>query len=211
MNNSWIKITKDMARVLDGVRIEDGNGFLLAQKEGYERFFNRLEDSVKNKSHVYIIADNDCELLRQRVADRMSKKAQCEVISYTYSSCDDDFSYSKLIRQNADYNDVLILLSSDGMDKKLLRAADLANDLGMKVVTFSACSSINSLSHKGDINFYVNTKDAWVAESNYMCIFNLILNGFEGKEQKNADIFDEIIIPEQNLQKELSSLTYLGF
>ena len=211
MNNSWIKSKVAMAPVLDELRIEDENGFLLVQNEAFERFYKHLDDSVKNKSHIYIIADEDCEYLRQRIADRMSQKASCDVISYTSNSCDDDFSYSKLIRQNADYNDLLILLSSDGIDKKLLRAADLANDLGMKVLTFSANSPINDLCRKGNINFYVNTKDNWVSETKYMSIFNSILNIIEEKLQKKSDILDEITIPEQNLQKELSSITYLGF
>ena len=63
MTNRWNKVSSEMARLMDELRIEDENGFLLAQDLGFERFIQRLEECRSHNSHVYIISDENCEHL----------------------------------------------------------------------------------------------------------------------------------------------------
>lgn len=58
----------------------------------------------------------------------------------------------------ADKGDLLILISSSGESLNMIKAADEAIKLGLKLITFSGFNKKNTLRKKGLINFWVNSE-----------------------------------------------------
>lgn len=58
----------------------------------------------------------------------------------------------------ADKDDLLILISSSGQSLNIIKAADEAIKLGLKLITFSGFNKENELRKKGLINFWVDSK-----------------------------------------------------
>lgn len=71
----------------------------------------------------------------------------------------------KTIEHYADNGDVLILISSSGMSKNIIKAASQTSKKFDFISTFSGFSSNNSLKKMGDLSFWVNSK-----------VYNLIEN-----------------------------------
>lgn len=71
-----------------------------------------------------------------------------------------DFGFEHWIEKALGYyaqdNDLVILISSSGQSKNMLRAAEQAKEMGLKLITFSGFQMDNPLRKMGDINFWVD-------------------------------------------------------
>ena len=72
-----------------------------------------------------------------------------------------DYGYENWVTQAlkiySDKNDVVILISSSGMSKNMIKAANYAKKNKLKIITFTGFNKSNTLGKKGDINFWVNS------------------------------------------------------
>ena len=72
-----------------------------------------------------------------------------------------DYGYerwlAKALEFYADDGDLIILISSSGKSPNMLRAAQYANERGLKLVTFTGFSGENPLKGLGQLNFWVNS------------------------------------------------------
>ncbi len=79
-----------------------------------------------------------------------------------------DYGYEAWVEKALEYyavpGDVIILISSSGKSPNMIRAAEFARSRGLIVVTFSGFSRHNSLRARGDINFWINSKNYNVIE-----------------------------------------------
>jgi D-sedoheptulose 7-phosphate isomerase len=74
-----------------------------------------------------------------------------------------DYGYENWVSQAlkiySDKNDVVVLISSSGMSKNMINAANYAKKNKLKIITFTGFNKSNTLSKKGDVNFWVNSKN----------------------------------------------------
>lgn len=72
-----------------------------------------------------------------------------------------DFGYeewlAKAVELYSDSGDVLVLISSSGRSKNILRAAETAIQMGVEVITLSGFDSDNPLREYGSINLWVKS------------------------------------------------------
>jgi D-sedoheptulose 7-phosphate isomerase len=69
------------------------------------------------------------------------------------------------LKAYADENDSVVLASCSGKSKNVLIAADYAIQNKLSLITFTGFLKDNPLSNKGDINFWVDSKDYSVVQS----------------------------------------------
>jgi len=73
-----------------------------------------------------------------------------------------DFGYDrwleKAIEMYAEEGDLLVLISSSGRSRNMIRAADFAIQQGLRVVTFTGFASTNPLRARGDVNVWVKSR-----------------------------------------------------
>jgi D-sedoheptulose 7-phosphate isomerase len=65
---------------------------------------------------------------------------------------------AEALKAYADINDLLILVSSSGESSNMIKAANVAQELGLNVITFTGFRKQNPLRKKGIINFWVDSK-----------------------------------------------------
>lgn len=80
-----------------------------------------------------------------------------DLVSLTATSNDYSFEevFSKPLSFFGTQGDILVCISSSGRSPNVLKAAEVAKEKGMYVVTLSAMDSDNPLRSLGDLNFYV--------------------------------------------------------
>lgn len=95
-----------------------------------------------------------------------------------------DYGYEKAMEEwlkiHFTYGDLLVAISSSGESKNILNAVDFAATRG-KVITLSGFEEGNSLSRKGDINFYIPINNYGIVECYHQVILHVILDTLNEK------------------------------
>ena len=98
-----------------------------------------------------------------------------------------DYGYedwvAKAVEFYGDEGDALVLISSSGRSKNMLRAAETAKSLWIKVITFSGFDSTNPLRKYGVINFWVDSHAYNIVEMTHhiwlLAVADLIIGSAE--------------------------------
>lgn len=82
--------------------------------------------------------------------------------SSTITCLANDFGYEnwikKVLEDNLDYGDLVIMISSSGESKNIINACRYVKKMKNQLVTFTGFKKNNSVNKLGDINFWVNSK-----------------------------------------------------
>jgi D-sedoheptulose 7-phosphate isomerase len=80
-----------------------------------------------------------------------------------------DYGYEKWLKKAvefyADDGDVLIAISSSGNSENIVQTIETANNMGLKVITFSGFDKKNRIKQLGDVNFWLDS-----------CVYNIVEN-----------------------------------
>ncbi len=84
--------------------------------------------------------------------------------------------FSKQIEMLGNQHDVLFAISSSGMSKNILQAADVAKEKKLHLVTFSGFSADNRLRNLGGLNFYIPSNEYGFVEISHLTLCHAILD-----------------------------------
>jgi len=73
-------------------------------------------------------------------------------------------------------NDLLIAISSSGQSINILKAINIANEVGAKKITFSGFLDDNPLRQTGDLNFYIEQSDYGIVEIGHSFILHSLVD-----------------------------------
>jgi len=98
-----------------------------------------------------------------------------------------DYGYERWVEKAIDFyadkGDLIVLISSSGSSSNIIKAAKLAKELDLKVVTFSGFDNTNDLKKEGNINFWVDSKAYNVIEMTHhiwiLAVVDLIIGSAE--------------------------------
>lgn len=101
-----------------------------------------------------------------------------------------DYGYenwvAKAIEFYSDEGDIVILISSSGSSKNMLKAAHTAKKLGLHVITFTGFKDDNLLKQEGALNFWVDSKAYNIVENTHQIWLLLICDLIVGKAEYSA-------------------------
>ncbi|MGH7485517.1 MAG: D-sedoheptulose-7-phosphate isomerase [bacterium] len=86
-------------------------------------------------------------------------------------------------------DDVLVAISSSGESANVLRGADAAHRIGMRVVTLTGFNSANRLRGSGEISFWVPSDDYGIVESAHLALLHVVLDAWRtltGREDRTV-------------------------
>jgi len=91
------------------------------------------------------------------------------------------FSYplKKLLKPN----DLLVAISSSGQSENILRAADVALERNIAVITLSGFASDNPLRKAGQMNFWIDERDYGLVEMAHFFLLHSIIDTWNHKPQ----------------------------
>jgi D-sedoheptulose 7-phosphate isomerase len=119
----------------------------------------------KNKKKILIFGNGGSAAISSHFSVDMTKIGQVRTVNFNESdllTCfSNDYGYEnwmkKCIEFYSDYGDMIILVSSSGESKNVIRAAKTSKNKKLKVVTFTGFKHSNKLKKLGDLNFWVNS------------------------------------------------------
>jgi len=96
-----------------------------------------------------------------------------------------DYGYeewlAKALESHMQNKDVLVLISVSGESPNVIKAAEYAKSIGVKLVTFTGKDENNSLKTLGDINFWVNSNAYNIVEGIHMIWLTTVVDMIIGK------------------------------
>jgi D-sedoheptulose 7-phosphate isomerase len=132
---------------------ERGGKMIFAGNGGSSSIASHAATDFTKQSRIRSVAFNDHNLMSAYANDYGQEEwiAQC-------------------LRDYADPEDSVVLLSCSGESQNVINAAKIARQMGLPTVTFTGFESSNSLSSLGQINFWVNSKNYNITEAVHMIL-----------------------------------------
>ena len=151
-------------------------------KKYYTQFNNLLDDKSyfkklviikdkilevkKKKKKVIIFGNGGSAAIASHFSVDLTKIAKVRCVNfneYDLITCfANDYGYENWMKMAINFyldkGDILILVSSSGSSKNVLKAANFAKKKGIYLITFTGFKKNNPLTKKGKINIWVNSK-----------------------------------------------------
>ncbi|MCE7505304.1 SIS domain-containing protein [Polynucleobacter sp. IMCC30063] len=126
---------------------------------------NELVNIRRGKGKIILAGNGGSASIASHAAVDLTKAGKIRAINFNEPNLitcfANDFGYenwlSEAIKAYADSGDLIILISSSGQSKNILNAAHAAEDLKLKIVTFSGFLEENPLRKLGHLNYYANS------------------------------------------------------
>ena len=124
-----------------------------------------LLNSQKNKKKVMIAGNGGSAAIASHVSVDLTKQAGIRTINFNevdlITCFSNDYGYkrwvSKAVEFYGDEGDVLILISSSGNSKNMIKAAKTAQGMNIPIITFTGFDRNNPLKKEGEINFWLES------------------------------------------------------
>jgi len=171
----------------DGAEYDTDEGF---------RIWQELTIEVrKKKRSIYLVGNGASASMASHFAADLAKNAHLHtevfsdlsLITAISNDMGYDWVFAEPLRRRTKKGDMLVGISSSGSSENILRAADVAKDIGAVVVTLSAMSPHNPLRSKGVLNAYIPAETYGFAETCHAAILHNWMDMMEVNSEKIWD------------------------
>ena len=126
----------------------------------------------QNKKKLMIFGNGGSAAIASHIAVDFTKAVRIRATNYNEAdliTClSNDFGYqywvSKAIEFYADKGDIIILISSSGTSSNIINGAKKANEMGLKVISFTGFKKDNEVSKNSNLNFWVDSNEYNIIE-----------------------------------------------
>jgi len=133
----------------------------------------------KKKKNKIILAGNGASSnISGHIAVDLTKSAKIRAVNFNepglITCFANDYGYEYWLKKALEFysipGDILILISSSGNSKNIIKAAKVSKKLKLNLITLSGFNKKNQLHNKGMVNFFVNSSNYNVVESTHLII-----------------------------------------
>ena len=148
----------------------------------------------KKKNNKIILAGNGASAtISSHVAVDFTKSVGIRAVNFNEAgllTCfSNDYGYENWLKKALEFysipNDILILISSSGNSKNIIKSALVAKKLKLNLITLSGFSKKNKLHNKETVNFHVDSKNYNVIESTHLIILLQIIENLKKLKKSN--------------------------
>lgn len=183
MANYEKKYISRLIKCLENVIIGIGDNELNYQ-DGIEKLINIFMSIRKNNSAVFFIGNGGSAAIASHMtADFMKNGGIITRSLYDSSiiSClSNDFGYEEVfaqqLKKNALAGDTLVAISSSGSSINILRAIEVAQSCGVKVISLTGFSPENEVRKKSEISVWVPCDKYGIVESIHTIVLQEIVD-----------------------------------
>jgi len=177
---SWIKEIEQLSNILFALSFIGTNGAEHNVDKGFQ-FWKNLTIRVREKKRsIYLIGNGASASMASHFAADLAKNAHLHTEVFSdlslITAISNDMGYewvfAEPLRRRAKKDDMLVAISSSGSSRNILMAVDVAQGIGLNVITLSAMSSSNHLRSKGHLNAYVPAETYGCAETCHAAILH---------------------------------------
>lgn len=151
--------------------------------------FESLATNIQGKGAKIVFAGNGASAsISSHGAVDFSKQGKVRAITFNepnlITCLSNDYGYenwvAEALKLYADKEDLVVLISVSGESKNLIKGAQQAKALGLKVVTFTGRYKNNMLGQLGDINFWVDSHAYNIVECIHMIWITSVIDKLIG-------------------------------
>jgi D-sedoheptulose 7-phosphate isomerase len=144
---------------------------------------------IESSNRVYICGNGGSAAIANHFAIDLNKStASCHQVTSlaanpsVITAIANDISYDDVFSEQLDYYgsletlqfETLIVVSSSGNSKNIIKALELAQDRRMNTIVLSGFDYVNRINGTGDVNFHVNSYNYGVVEDTHHAILHMI-------------------------------------
>ena len=163
MENKFIKNYFDRYR--DALKIDVENKLIESK--------NVILNAKQNNRKIIIVGNGGSSAIASHAIVDFTKQGGVRAVNFNdpalITCFANDYGYEKWLKKAvefyADDGDVLIAISSSGNSENIVQAIETANNMGLKVITFSGFDKNNRIKQLGDVNFWLDS-----------CAYNIVEN-----------------------------------
>lgn len=160
--------------------------------EGFKIWQELTIDVREKKRSIYLIGNGASASMASHFAADLAKNAHLHTEVFSdlslITAISNDIGYewvfSEHLQRRAKKGDMLVAISSSGNSKNILCAAEIAREIGLKIITLSAMSPQNPLRSSGSLNIYLPAQTYGYAETCHAAILHHWMDMVEIKEIK---------------------------
>jgi D-sedoheptulose 7-phosphate isomerase len=160
--------------------VTDRSGSVLSPSEGVARWVALTRATHDRGGQLYIIGNGGSAGMASHMAADAAKNGRLRALAFNdaalLTATGNDTAYDQVfslpLERFARAGDQLIAISSSGNSPNIVRALEVARQLGVGTVTLSAMGADNRARALGDLNFYVPLPRYGWAESAHQVILH---------------------------------------
>lgn len=149
-----------------------------------------IEKLKKNrKSKILLFGNGGSSSIASHISVDLVKA--CKINSLTFNEANlitcfaNDYGYENWVKEtlknNSESNDLVILISSSGKSKNMIKAAKYCISSNLNLITFTGFDRDNPLKKLGNINFWVDYKDYNFVEMAHHILLTSVVDYFAKK------------------------------
>jgi D-sedoheptulose 7-phosphate isomerase len=154
-----------------------------------------LVNTHKNGRKTMAMGNGASASIASHISTDLSKGANIRTINFNdanlITALSNDYGYenwmAKAIEIYGNFGDIVILVSSSGRSKNVIKAAQIAKSMDLKVVTLSGFMEDNPLKQCGDINLWVDSKAYNIIENMHMIWLTAVCDSIIGKAEYSVN------------------------
>jgi len=151
-----------------------------------EEVVSLIKITNERKGKLIFVGNGGSAAMASHVAVDFTKNAKIRSINFNEAdllTCfGNDFGYENWVKESlnfyADKDDLIFLISSSGNSMNMINAAKFCEKNSLKYVTLSGFDIDNKLYQKGDVRFWVDSKEYNIVEMTHHIILLLIVDFF---------------------------------
>ena len=153
-----------------------------------------ISSTSQNGGKTIIVGNGGSAATASHVSIDLTKNANIRAVNFNEAdliTCfSNDYGYERWVEKAlafyGDAEDLVILISSSGSSKNIIRGAQKAKNMGLKLITFSGFDSDNPLRRLGDINFWVDSRAYNIIEMTHTVWLVSIVDRIIGRMEYSA-------------------------
>jgi D-sedoheptulose 7-phosphate isomerase len=173
-----------LRQLTQGIVVTDRSGKKLNLQSGFEKSIRLINICRKNGRKLMFIGNGASASIASHMAADFWKNGKIKAMAFNdaalLTSISNDFGYpfvfEKPISEFADAGDILFAISSSGESENILRAARMARNKNVLVISLSGFKEDNPLRKLGNVNFYVPFKKYGYVEVIHHSICHCLLD-----------------------------------
>jgi len=150
-----------------------------------------LETVHDNGGKTMAMGNGASASISSHISTDLSKGAGIRTVNFNdanlITALSNDYGYenwmAKAVEMYGESGDIVILVSSSGRSKNVVKAANIAKEMDIKIVTFSGFKEDNPLKQTGDINLWVDSKAYNIIENMHMIWLTAVCDAIIGKAE----------------------------
>lgn len=175
---------KNIISLISSIRVTDKEGGEIEFFRGIEMVGNLIISQVDTNSKIMFIGNGASASISSHMAADFLRNGGMQALAFNDSALltciSNDYGYEhvfeKPIEIFARKKDIIFAISSSGESENILRGVNAARLKKCGIITLSGFKDNNSLSKRGDINFYVSSQEYGPVEIIHHSICHCILN-----------------------------------